>query len=221
MILFHKNLYFDKEGWFLSDASSSNFKKKPLHIDFLSKSFVYRQKKISLHTEAIGRAIGIKKGLSLSVVDATAGLGRDGFILAWLGCNVCMIERHPALALLLQDAIYRYKASESRELLLSSLFIDAKAYLNSCAMSVDVVYLDPMYPLRNKKALPQGEIQVVRKLIGEDKDSVELFKIALKIAQKRVVIKRPKNAPYLDKVVPSFSLNAQKQHRFDVYMVRH
>ncbi len=38
------------------------------------------------------------------IIDATAGLGHDGLLLAWCGAEVTLIERHPILALLLQSA---------------------------------------------------------------------------------------------------------------------
>ena len=41
------------------------------------------------------------------MLDATAGLGRDAFVLASLGCQVTLIERVPAVAALLENGIER------------------------------------------------------------------------------------------------------------------
>src|SRR3546814_8546154 len=43
--------------------------------------------------QLLARAIGLHKYKDLSVLDATAGLGRDGFVLAALGAQVTMVER--------------------------------------------------------------------------------------------------------------------------------
>jgi hypothetical protein len=43
--------------------------------------------------EAVAKAVGIKGDYLPDVVDATAGLGRDAFVLASVGCRVRMLER--------------------------------------------------------------------------------------------------------------------------------
>ena len=50
---------------------------------------------------------GVEVGAMPTVVDATAGLGRDAFVLASLGCRVTLIERSPVVAALLQDGLAR------------------------------------------------------------------------------------------------------------------
>src|SRR3546814_2367692 len=57
--------------------------------------------------QLLARAIGLHKYKDLSVLDATAGLGRDGFVLAALGAQVTMVERQELLAALLFDAHVR------------------------------------------------------------------------------------------------------------------
>ncbi|MCW5196798.1 class I SAM-dependent methyltransferase, partial [Buchnera aphidicola (Pemphigus obesinymphae)] len=76
-------------------------------IDFAHKKMEYRIKNCFLKKEAIRKAVGIKKNYYPNVLDATAGLGKDAFILAALGCQVCMIERNPIVAALLNDALQR------------------------------------------------------------------------------------------------------------------
>lgn len=177
------------------------------------------------NTEAIAKAVGCKNAVApLTIIDATAGLGMDGFTLASLGCRVTMLERNPVLGLLLYDAIYRYKACYERDVDVSLQFGDARQYL--CMLShrvnrsnIDVVYLDPMYPQQQgKTALNQAAMRVVRLLVGHDDDTQELFKVALQVATKRVVVKRPSYAPYLADIQPSFSIGKCAQHRFDVYL---
>ncbi|WP_457998882.1 class I SAM-dependent methyltransferase, partial [Klebsiella michiganensis] len=57
--------------------------------------------------EAVAKAVGIKGDYLPDVVDATAGLGRDAFVLASVGCRVRMLERNPVVAALLDDGLAR------------------------------------------------------------------------------------------------------------------
>jgi 16S rRNA (guanine1516-N2)-methyltransferase len=41
------------------------------------------------------------------VIDGTAGLGKDAFVLAGLGCKVTLVERHPVVVALLADGLAR------------------------------------------------------------------------------------------------------------------
>ena len=78
-----------------------------LHVDFLTGAMGYRRRH-SGRNQAIARAIGLKKGRPLPVVwDLTAGLGRDSFVLAWLGCQVVAIERDARIFALLEDGLRR------------------------------------------------------------------------------------------------------------------
>ena len=54
--------------------------------------------------------MGIQPGIRPRVLDATAGLGRDAFVLATLGCEVSLIERQPLIAALLDDGLSRAAA---------------------------------------------------------------------------------------------------------------
>lgn len=105
----------------------------------------------------MAKAVGIKSGYLPTVIDATAGLGRDAFVLASIGCRVRLVERHPVVRLLLQDGLQRaYADSEIGEMLqqnMQLLPVSHIAQLNPALDCVDVVYLDPMYPHKPKSAL--------------------------------------------------------------------
>jgi 16S rRNA (guanine1516-N2)-methyltransferase len=75
-----------------------------------------------------------------------------------------------------------------------------------------------MFPHRKKSAQVKKEMLAFQNLIGSDNDSDELLKTSLQLAKKRVVVKRPIKAPYLDNKKPSLSMN-MKKHRFDVYIL--
>lgn len=193
------------------------------YIDFLSGKLTYRRSHAFIKNELLARAVGIKGNATLTVIDGTAGLGRDSFILAHLGCKVLMLERSPIIAALLQDALDRLKqaqaCSDQKPLHLQLLCTDASVYLQKLAETdyPEVIYLDPMYPERTKTALVKKEMRILRALAGDDDDADQLLILALQKAKKRVVVKRPKTAPFLNQQKPDFS-QAGKQHRFDVYL---
>lgn len=198
-------------------------KTKPLFIDFLGPAASYRRLHGGGRGQLLARAVGLKQHLSPSVLDATAGLGQDAFVLACLGCNVHCLERSKMVAALLQDALDRLFAHEEwKNLPLSLTQIDAKNYLTNYPETQtlpDVIYLDPMFPDRTKTALVKKEMRWLRDLLGPEEDASELLQLALKTARKRVVVKRPRLAPALDaSCKPSLQVMGQSS-RFDVYLV--
>ncbi|WP_423738307.1 class I SAM-dependent methyltransferase [Caviibacterium pharyngocola] len=191
-----------------------------VYVDFVGGAMAHRRKFGGGRGEAVAKAVGIKKDYLPSVIDATAGLGRDAFVLAALGCRVRLIERHPVVRLLLQDGLRRaYADAEIGELMQRTMQLLPVKQLSDLAPDcvADVVYLDPMYPHKQKSALVKKEMRVFQHLVGADSDADELLAPALRIAQKRVVVKRPDYAEFLAKKAPHFSRET-KNHRFDIYL---
>lgn len=56
-------------------------KQKPLQVDFLSGSNYHRYRFGGGKRQLIGRAVGLKSGYKPTILDITAGLGRD--VLYW------------------------------------------------------------------------------------------------------------------------------------------
>lgn len=156
------------------------------------------------------------------MVDATAGLGRDAFILASLGARVTMIERSPVLAALLEDGLRRLEADTALSALVQLRLVHANAIAWLQQQATDpahrpqVVYLDPMYPHRSKSALVKKEMRALRALVGDDDDAAQLLQAARQCALQRVVVKRPKGAPLLDANRPSGNVQS-KNTRYDIY----
>ena len=65
-------------------VDQDNLDMAPVVIDFVSGKTAYRRKYGHVGGEAISKAVGIKKGHRPNVVDATAGWGRDAFVLVSL-----------------------------------------------------------------------------------------------------------------------------------------
>ena len=178
-------------------------------VDFVAGAMAHRRKFGGGRGEAIAKAVGIKGAELPSVIDATAGLGRDAFVLASIGCQVRLVERHPVVYLLLQDGLNRaYQDAEIGEMMqqnMQLLDIHHITELNPQTESADVVYLDPMYPHKQKSALVKKEMRVFQHLVGADLDADELLTPALQLARKRVVVKRPDYAEFLAQKAPHVS----------------
>ncbi|EMM5119272.1 TPA: 16S rRNA (guanine(1516)-N(2))-methyltransferase RsmJ, partial [Providencia stuartii] len=166
-----------------------------IFVDFVSGAMAHRRKFGGGRGEAVAKAVGIKKDYLPDVIDATAGLGRDAFVLAALGCQVRMFERHPVVAALLDDGLQRgYQDSEIGEWLkqrMSLIHASSITALANITTPPDVIYLDPMYPHRQKSALVKKEMRVFQSLVGADDDADSLLAPALALAKRRVVVKRP------------------------------
>ena len=200
-----------------------------IFVDLASGAVAHRRKFGGGKGQAIAKAAGLNKGATPVVLDGTAGLGRDAFVLASLGCKVQMVERHPVVAALLDDGLARAKQDpeigawvSERMSLLHASSLDALTGLadDPDFQQPDVVYLDPMYPhpeSKKKSALVKKEMRVFQFLVGADMDADGLLEPALRLASKRVVVKRPDYANWLDEKKPTMAIETKK-NRFDVYV---
>lgn len=193
----------------------------PVFVDFASPSLNYRRHRGGGRKEPLAKAVGLKANRCPTVVDATAGLGRDSFMLANMGCRVHMLERSAVVVALLKDGIRRAQAvPELAEIIGRMSITETNSYqLASLPFMPDVIYLDPMYPHRSKSALVKKEMRLVRALVGDDHDASKLFTWALSHKGVRVVVKRPKGAAALLTVPPPSFIIKSKNSRFDVYTV--
>jgi len=171
--------------------------------------------------QSLPKAMGMKGGHTPAIVDATAGLGGDAFLLASLGAEVTLIERSVEMHKILQDGLKRAHdaGGEVAEVIgrMTLLFGDAKDLLPS--LRPDTVLVDPMHPPRKKSALVKSEMRQIREIVGEDPDTTDLMKVALQSAQKRVVLKWPKRADAIDGIPPCSHQIIGKTTRYDVFMI--
>ena len=172
-----------------------------IRIDFAPTPGAYKKLTLGSTRQPLAKAVGIRIG-NRSVIDATAGLGRDAFHLACLGCRVLAMERSPILAAMLNDALDRASRPRDQKLIaiverISVMVGDSRSMLTALALidRPDVVYLDPMFTSRESSALARKEMRILRMLVGGDEDAGELLRIARETATKRVVVKRHLRAP--------------------------
>lgn len=200
------------------DLRKSN--KTSFHIDFLSGKIKYRSEQAGLRKELLARAIGIHPRENPIIIDATAGLGLDSFILASLGFEITLLERSPIMHALLSDALQRARLQAQVAPIIERMNLikaDALEWLPN--RSCDVILLDPMFPERKKSSLVKKEMVIMQDLLGKDEDSSLLFQQALTCATHRVVVKRPRLAANIADFAPNFSLIG-KSSRFDIYLTQ-
>ena len=192
----------------------------PVLVDFSDGKSRYRRTGNLKKQELLVKAVLGKKAGVRTLVDATAGLGRDSFVLACAGLDVIAIERQPIVAALLQDGLFRgLEQPELRPILERVCFKQGNARtLLHTVPRCEVIYIDPMFPERAKSALVKKEMRVFQQLDGEDEDSPGLIETALQVATRKVVVKRPRKGEVLGSLKPSYSQTGRSS-RFDVYMV--
>lgn len=220
-------LVFTSQGLVLRVSSEPTW--SDILVDFAAANLQYRQQHGGGRNEAIAKAIGIKGKQSVNVLDCTAGMGTDSFVMASVGAQVTMVERSSVIGALLENALMRGTQADDADCVMACERMalkqqDAIAYLSdhsAATTQTDVVYLDPMFPHKKKSALVKKEMRAFQMLLGPDQDSELLLTAAINFAPKRIVVKRPASAPALENkqdIMPSMAIGSKK-HRFDVYLL--
>lgn len=156
---------------------------------------------------------------NLKAIDATAGMGEDSLLLAACGYQVTLYEQNPVIAILLKDALRRAKKNTVLKNIVSRMQLvegDSIEHLNKRLDPVDVIYLDPMFPGRQKSGLINKKLQLIQKLEPPCSKETALFDAAMAAQPSKIIVKRPLKSPYLDERVPSYSLKG-KAIRYDCY----
>ncbi|QRN41243.1 MAG: 16S rRNA methyltransferase [Neisseriaceae bacterium] len=210
----------DKSYFLIWDGQMIGLKssqyKKMLVVDFSSNRLLHRIGRNQ--GELILKAVNLKK--HNQIWDATAGLGRDAFVLASFGGEVTMFERNPMIAAMLWDGIRRAKNIKllvdivQRMHLIYGSILDDHLVLPKLP---EIIYLDPMFPERKKSACVKKEMIFLQKVVGEDSDCVQLFLRAKELGIPKIVVKRSKLAPDIEEGLINFSIKGQST-RFDIYL---
>jgi 16S rRNA (guanine1516-N2)-methyltransferase len=193
----------------------------PLVVDFLSGKNFRRAHESGRRNQLLAKAVGIKPNFLPSVLDCTAGLAGDAYVLASLGCSVRCLERNPVVAALVKDALLRLRAeSDCSALQLTYRCESLHAYLQAgSGEHYDTVYVDPMFPERSKSALVKKDMRMLHDIVGMDPDSDALLDLVKPLAKRRVVVKRPLHAPTLNGQSPDVTYKG-KSTRYDVYLIK-
>jgi 16S rRNA (guanine1516-N2)-methyltransferase len=192
-----------------------------LRVDFVTGAVAHRLRFGGGRGQDLAKAMGLRGGKTPMVIDATAGLGRDSFLLASLGAQVTLIERSEKMHTLLAQGMKRAakEGGEFREIIgrMTLLKGDAKDLLPE--LSGEAILIDPMHPPRKSSALVKQELRQVREIVGTDDDAGDLVRLALKHARNRVVLKWPAKADPIEGVQACSHQILGKTTRYDVFMV--
>lgn len=190
-----------------------------MKINFLSKELTYKRLHGGGNGLPVAKACGVKGANKPTIIDATAGLGKDAFLLASLGCEVIMIERNETVYNALREAMELAKSDFEVAPIIERMHLhhgDANLLMPELG-PVDVIYLDPMFEPRKKTALVKQAMRDLKELVGADHDNESLLATARQYA-KRIVVKRAKGAPFYGGVETRNQLIG-KSNRFDIYSV--
>jgi 16S rRNA (guanine1516-N2)-methyltransferase len=192
-----------------------------LVVDFIGGAVGYRFRCRGGRSQPLPKAAGFTKGSIPTVVDATAGLGRDAFLLASLGAHVTLLERSPAVHALLADGLAKASAAklELAEVVARMRLIHGDARDILPTLRADVVILDPMHPPRKNTAFVKKEMRLLRGLVGTDPDALDLINVALASDCRRVVLKWPLHAEPLKGLRKASHQITGKTVRYDVFML--
>lgn len=155
------------------------------------------------------------------VIDATGGLGVDSVKLTMLGAKVVAFEENKILYSLLKNALENSSIKDKLAIynVSSENVFKNKDNLKPLLSShPDVIYLDPMFPSREKSSKVKKESQFLQKIVNQSSSAKELLESAFKTNVKRIVVKRPKDAdPINAQSKPNFNVSG-KSTRYDVYL---
>ena len=152
-------------------------------------------------------------------IDATAGMGEDAFLLAAQGYEVTLYEQNPVIAALLKDALRRARKNMIlKEIAERMKLVEGNSVecMEKQLDPVDVIYLDPMFPARQKSGLINKKLQLIQKLEPPCSAETDLFDAAIKANPSKIIVKRPLKSEFLAERKPSYTLNG-KAIRYDCY----
>lgn len=191
-----------------------------LRVDFVMGAVAHRLRFGGGRGQDIAKAMGFRNGNTPTIIDATAGLGRDSFLLASLGAQVTMIERSEKMHMLLGQGMERAfnEGGQFREIIerMTLLKGDAKDIIPT--LTAEAILIDPMHPERKNSALVKQDLRQVRDIVGSDEDAADLVRLAIMHAQKRVVLKWPAKADPIEGVQKCSHQILGKTTRYDVFM---
>jgi len=192
-----------------------------LRVDFVEGSAAHRLRFGGGRGQDLAKAMGLRAGKTPTIVDATAGLGRDSFLLASLGARVILIERSEQMHELLVQGMKRAarEGGQYREIIGRMTLLKGDALDLIPELPIEAILIDPMHPERKNSALVKQNLRQVREIVGTDDDAADLVLLAIKHARKRVVLKWPAKADPIEGVRKCTHQIIGKTTRYDVFMI--
>ncbi|MBL7686851.1 MAG: class I SAM-dependent methyltransferase [Bdellovibrionaceae bacterium] len=184
-------------------------KQNPILVDFDSAQMKFRRRG-GVDGEMVVKSFGLspRERAGRLIVDCSAGLGTDAYLLALAGYRVLAVERNPLVYALLKDGWQRMvdARAERGEPELDFQVVEGEgAYvlreLKAAGEKPHGVYFDPMFEDESKKgkSLPRKEMATLRDLLyGAGVGGLspaDFLRDATGVVSGRVVVKRPTGAP--------------------------
>lgn len=151
-------------------------------------------------------------------VDATAGMAEDSILLAAAGYQVTLFEQNPVVAALLRDAMRRARKHPVLGDIVARMTLiegDSIRLMPELGFEPDLIYLDPMFPARQKSGLINKKLQLIQKLEQPCPAEEALLSAALSLHPGKIIIKRPLKGPVLGGREPGYTIKG-KAIRYDV-----
>lgn len=180
----------------------------------LCQDFSLMKDRISPHRlngEMLIKAARIKgqENSSLTILDATAGLGEDSFLLAAAGFKLILVEYNRTIYELLEDGLRRGLEDPDISHIVSRMnAINGNSIdiIESKEFNPDIIYLDPMFPTRKKSGLIKKKFQIMQELENPTDMEIELLEAAINFRPRKIIIKRPLKAQSLGDIKPTYSI---------------
>lgn len=224
-------LTLSEKGLVLTCADES-LKSLELWLNFIPIWRYYQHQGTKALSTPLAKAIRGKHSGSenWTVVDGSCGVGDDSLLLLSFGFKVLAFERHPILALMLEEAFERAKEdAHLGEVITNNFkltcadFCDEFHRLSEEEQYPQVFYFDPMYDqdlkeAKSRKADPKKSMQILSRLLGPDSKSHETLEKAMNLPFKRIVVKRSLKA--LELMPGKTGSVLGKSTRYDIYPQR-
>ena len=207
-------LKYDEKG--LSFIKDPNNPREYIHIDYLKGRAGWRLNR-SNHESNLKKALG-KNQKKLHIFDATGGLLLDTMIFLSLGHKVTAIEQSKILFYLVKDALNRAESKLSFIKNLDFRYGNSIDLYKTIVRPIDIIYLDPMYPILKKNQKKSLEIETIRFLLKEEKiegNEQDMIKKFLEYDHKKIILKRPLKSEIYSNI--NYQVKG-KTTRFDIYL---
>ncbi len=176
-------LYDDQGTWTLWTQHHP-----PFVLDYQDASWRYLKQSVHQSQPDLVRAMGAPYA-GKRVLDMTLGWGKDAYILTQRGMHVTGIEYHPAVYILVKQALTRWQDKLKP---FDVIWGDSVSHQSCNPKDFDVVYFDPMFPVA-RKAKPQKAIQLLQCMTQNTNDLWRYHHTLCQQRPCRIVCKGPRH----------------------------